>query len=413
MVGAPGGAESSRVSDGPADISLFAPLSWSMRALLDRPLCILPDAAATLFDTVGTRPYAGDDVSDDRRPPYVASSGVATIPVHGDLVNRGSWLSRAFGLTSYQDIRSALRQAAADPLVKSIVLDIDSAGGEAAGAAETADEVRALSRLKPVTAYVNSMAASGAYWIASGASEIVATPSATLGSIGVVWLHTDRSKAYAARGVKPTLLHAGAFKVDGNSMEPLEPEAKARIQAQIDDTYDLFVNSVGKHRPALGAAGARETKAAIFMGQKAVDAGLADRLSSSVPLTSRMDAAPRLAVAVASVEHENGQPDSLKETSARIKAILGCEGAKAFPTLAASLAYDSDAPTAEAVARLAAALADLPPPPPKPSRMDFVPRLSELGVTGDVGAVREQRSQADTANMWEQIVAKQNARRPI
>ena len=80
--------------------------------------------------------------------------------------------------------------------------------------------------------------------------------------------------------MKPTLIHAGAHKVDGNSMQPLAPESRKRIQGMIDDVYGLFTSSVGKHRPGLGAAGARRTEAGLFMGQRAIAAGLADRVAT-------------------------------------------------------------------------------------------------------------------------------------
>jgi ClpP class serine protease len=135
-----------------------------------------------------------------------------------------------------------------------------------------------------VTAYINSLAASAAYAIAAGAKEIVIPPSGTVGSIGVVWMHLDRSQQVKDRGVKPTLLTAGAFKADGSPYGPLEPEARARIQASIDDTYSLFVESVGKHRPKLSADGARQTEAGVYIGKKAVEAGLADRVSTLASL---------------------------------------------------------------------------------------------------------------------------------
>lgn len=93
-------------------------------------------------------------------------------------------------------------------------------------------------------------------------------------------------------------------------------------------------------------------------------------------------------------------------TKARIKAILSSDGAKAFPTLAASLAYDSDIPAEQATSQLAAALADRPAPAAAPSRMDGVPRLA---ITGDGGAPLEDRDpQVAADSMWGGIVAKLN-----
>ena len=178
--------------------------------LFNAPLLITPNCAvliaSNLADRFGVEPIRSArpgglsaSIDDDDEEPYVVNNGIATISVRGELVNRGSWLSAQSGLTSYEALQSALRAAAADVSVRGILLDIDSPGGEAAGAMETADVVREVSKTKPVKAFVNSLAASAAYAIAAGASEIIVTPSATVGSIGVVWLHLDRSAAYSGR----------------------------------------------------------------------------------------------------------------------------------------------------------------------------------------------------------------------
>jgi signal peptide peptidase SppA len=209
-----------------------------------------------------------------------ADTGIALLPVMGELVNRGSWLDAMSGLTSYERLDAQLNAAINDPRVKGLVLDMNSPGGQASGAMETADLVRSLSKRKPVVAFVNGQAASAAYAIAAGASRVVFTPSAIVGSIGVVYLHMDRSAAVEKAGLKPTLLHAGAYKIDGSPFAALPDDARARIQASIDGVYDLFVASVAQHRKGLDAAAVRSTEAGVFMGQAAVDARLADAVGT-------------------------------------------------------------------------------------------------------------------------------------
>jgi capsid assembly protease len=386
-----------------ADPLDFAPLARHARPLFDRPLCLMHEAAASLgVDAGALGAHSGGDGGAEGQPPYRLVDGVATIPIRGALVNRDSWLTRAFGITTYQGIAAALRQAAADPLVRRIVLDTDSPGGEAAGAMETADLVAEAAKRKPVVAFVNSLAASAAYWIASGASEIVAMPSATLGSIGVVWLHLDHSAAFAAAGVKPTLLHAGAQKIDGVETHPLDPKAKARIQAQLDDVYNLFTASVGKHRPRLGAPGAKATEAAIFIGEKAVAAGLADRTAASpaplaqrsrwsgnnperaLPASSAAELPARAAEAPTSRGGITKPRDVIAEPAGggaaeaitpadpdRIAAILQAPEAKERPRFAQRLAFHTTLNAAIAIESLALAgkerstFTPSPPPPPR------------------------------------------------
>ena len=253
-------------------------------ALIDRPLAMAPNAVTAVLDSLAWIDLsalalrAGDASAD--KPYVVDRDGIATVAVHGQLVNRGSWLSSALGFGSYDRLRTVLFAASADPAVKGVLLDVDSPGGDLAGAVETANAVRNLTARKPVVAFVDSLAASAAYVIAAAASRIIVTPSATLGSIGIVMVHMDRSAAFAKRGVKPTLIHAGAFKVDGHSVSPLSADARKRIEAHLAEAHALILNSIGSHRPALGAAGARKTEAGLFMGHKAVAAGLADAVGT-------------------------------------------------------------------------------------------------------------------------------------
>lgn len=311
--------------------------------VFNTPLCVTADRAeliaSNLAERFGIEPmkpptalsFEGSKGNDK---PYSVVDSVATIAIHGELVNRGSWLSSVSGMVSYDGLAKALRAADEDYGVKSILLDIDSPGGEAAGMVETAVVIRSIE--KPVVAFVNGVAASAAYGLAAAADEIVMTPSARVGSIGVVYLHLDRSAAIAKSGVKPTLIHAGKFKVDGNSLEPLEPESRARIQSAIDDVYGLFIESVGFHRPDLGAGGARKTEAAIFMGKKAVAAGLADRIGTLNDAISLVNArAPANAgpifrsMDMTKEEHDAAVAAAVSQAVAAAKAEAGALSAKA------------------------------------------------------------------------------------
>ena len=106
-----------------------------------------------------------------------------------------------------------------------IVFDGDSAWGEVDGTPELASEIFAARSQKPIIAVVNTLAASAASWLAAQADEIVISPSAQAGSIGVWVLHQDLSGLFEKMGVKNTLLCAGDHKVDANpsSVQNLRP----------------------------------------------------------------------------------------------------------------------------------------------------------------------------------------------
>lgn len=278
--------------------------------VLNRPLLIMPEKLAVIaqildgrigidasrleiglrsgidFDALSQQPgasrFAGsrNDAGQGVLPYMRTPEGVAILTVTGSLVNRGAWVGASSGLTSYEGIKYQAARIAADPKVKSVILDLDSPGGEAIGAFETATAIRALDAKKPVVAVVNGMSCSAAYALASGARRIVSTPTGVSGSIGVVLLHADYSGALDKAGVKPTFIFAGAHKVDGNPCEPLSKAVKSSLQAEVDAFYDLFVATVAQGRKDLTADKIRKTEARAFIGADAKAAGLVDEIGT-------------------------------------------------------------------------------------------------------------------------------------
>ncbi|CDX55899.1 Peptidase S49 [Mesorhizobium plurifarium] len=264
--------------------------------VLNRPLLITRDKAEVILSVLAGRigvkapdasRFEGSSVVEDesgarRAVPYrITREGVGIITITGSLVNRGAWVGASSGLTSYEGIGFQLKSAAADPAVRSVILDMHSPGGEAVGALETAALVRDLAAKKLTVSVVNGMAASAMYAIASGATEIVTTETGISGSIGVVLLHADFSRQLDREGITPTLIHAGAHKVDGNPFEPLSEAVREDLQAEVDAFYGAFLTTVAKGRGSrLTAAAARKTEARTFIGKAAVDAGVADRVGS-------------------------------------------------------------------------------------------------------------------------------------
>src|SRR5262245_59262538 len=146
--------------------------------------------------------------------PKVGSVGI--IPVYGVIAPRMNLISEISGGTSFEKLSAQVRELMANDTVKTIVLDIDSPGGTVAGNAEFAAELMRARTKKPIVAVGQYTMASAAYHLASAATEIVAAPSARVGSIGTFAIHTDMSEALAKLGVKRTLIAAGEGKTDGN-----------------------------------------------------------------------------------------------------------------------------------------------------------------------------------------------------
>ncbi|WP_440640270.1 S49 family peptidase [Bradyrhizobium sp. PUT101] len=240
------------------------------------------EAGAEVHRGRASRFYGQTALDDSGRPqPFRRTQdGVGIITLVGEFVNRGAWVGASSGLVSYEGFKVQMAAAARDPNTRAIILDIESPGGEAVGAFEAAAAVRDAAKLKTVVAVPNGMAASAAYAIASGASRIVVPPTGLAGSIGVVMMHLDFSKYLQEEGIKPTLIFAGAHKVDGNPYEALPDSVRAEWQQEVDDFYQQFVSTVAAGRSGLTEQRIRATEARVLKGEAAVAAGLADSVGT-------------------------------------------------------------------------------------------------------------------------------------
>jgi len=211
----------------------------------------------------------------DRDAGYDLVGPVAVIPVQGTLVQKLGTLRPYSGMTGYDGIRQAFLSALADPDVEGIMLDIDSPGGEVSGCFDLVDAIYEQRGKKPVHAILSDGAYSAAYAIASAADRIAVPRTGGVGSIGVICMHVDFSKALTSAGVQVTFITYGDRKADGHSEIPLSKEALERFQADIDTMGELFVGTVARNR-GMAADKVRGTQAVTFMGDKGVAVGLAD-----------------------------------------------------------------------------------------------------------------------------------------
>jgi signal peptide peptidase SppA len=237
----------------------------------------LPEALAAAF-SAGELPRRA---AVDRRPPAPLSTAI--VPVVGPLVRRGGFLASLLGLSSYATIRAQLAQAVADRSVDRILLFVDSPGGSAQGVQEVFADVLAAGKVKKTIAYVEN-AASAAYWIASAASEITATVSAEVGSIGVFGLHLSFAGALEQAGVEPTYIvsRQSPHKTDGNPHEPLSAEAKAEFQRDVDRIAANFIADVARGRRLVSTSDVikRFGGGRTLPAPEALRAGMIDRVSS-------------------------------------------------------------------------------------------------------------------------------------
>ncbi|NQW11050.1 MAG: S49 family peptidase [Alphaproteobacteria bacterium] len=265
------------------------------------PLAIMPEKLAAIVAFLGDQSagikYPASEIearigaaSHPDRAPQTQGRSTAVIPIRGVIAQRANMLDDVSGGggTSTEIVGRQLREVAAMPGVDRLILDIDSPGGSVYGVAELAAEIARMARgpIK-ITAQVNSLAASAAYWIASQASEIVITPGGEAGSIGVYTVHEDISARAEAMGVKRTYISAGKYKTEGNPFAPLDDEARGAIQARVDEYYSMFVSAVaaGRSKATDRTITPAQVRGGFGQGRVAgaVDAvrlGLADRIGT-------------------------------------------------------------------------------------------------------------------------------------
>ncbi|RFB95567.1 hypothetical protein B5K11_11700 [Rhizobium leguminosarum bv. trifolii] len=265
--------------------------------IFNRPLLVRSDIGRQLIDAIGPRILTGEAVGrgEDRTSremiarggrklpggAYMERDGIAVLPIVGSLVRRGTWLDAECGMMSYGLIRDATAEILMDSSVRGLMLEIDSGGGEANGCFDCSDFIRSASAAtgKPVWAHANEIMCSAAYGIGSSAEYIWAARTAEVGSIGVLGAHVDVSAADKAAGKKWTYIYAGENKTDGNPHEPLSDGSRARMQADVDHLYEMFLGHISRNR-GLSTKKVRDTKADIFRGARAVKAGLADEVGT-------------------------------------------------------------------------------------------------------------------------------------
>lgn len=368
----------------PRDVEKVATLCMSM-AQAQTPPTAEQRASAEESITAAVEKAFDVNFPRDRAKPFLFNNGLAFIPMRGTLVHRNGdpW----YGTRGYDDIRREFDAAVADPDVAGIVFDIHSGGGMVYGNFELAEHIRKNRDEKPSLSVVNAGAMSGAYSLGSSAKRMVSTPSGDSGSIGVLTMHVDMSKALEKFGVAISLIHAGEHKVDGNPFNPLPDSVRADMQARLDGMWQKFISTVAINR-GMSEQAVRDTQARVYQADDAVKIGLVDAVMSPQDAIASFRAEVfgsstndnRSATMSDSKKNDTvdaGKKDEQVENKttdttvdagkkdeqvdagaamqARCAAITGCEEAKGREALANHFAFKTNMSADDAKAALAAA----------------------------------------------------------
>src|SRR6201997_2403102 len=177
------------------------------------------------------------------------------------------------------DMRAALQQAREDSRVKAIVLEIDSPGGEVTASDEIYSAVVKTRARKPVVVYMDSLAASGGYYVSCGGKFLMANETTITGSIGVIIQTLNYEQLFNKVGLASVVFKSGKFKDLLNGARPMTPEEREFVQSFVMKTYDKFLGIVARER-GLAADTLRNTVAdgRILSGKDAFEHKLIDGL---------------------------------------------------------------------------------------------------------------------------------------
>ncbi len=203
----------------------------------------------------------------------IDENGVAHANIKGVLRSKSSIFDEIFGVSgslTYPEISEMADLVDSDPLVKEIILHIDSPGGYTMGVHDAYEAISLIQ--KPVTALVEGQCCSAAYWIASGANKIVAQgEQCQIGSIGTLVTIT----------VYPEDITISSSDAPKKSPDPTTPEGKAVIQEMLDSLQSLFVRSVAEGRKvSVQTVQSDFGQGGVFLSRQALGAGMIDEIKT-------------------------------------------------------------------------------------------------------------------------------------
>lgn len=249
---------------------------------------------ASFFLSVGCAPSGGFKITPvpaDQslqeqivvRSPGWVSDRIAIIDVSGVLMNAHTPSLFSEGEHPVALLVEKLTAAAADHRVKAVVLRINSPGGSVTASDSMYQEILAFKKKtgKPVIAYFQDVAASGAYYLACAADEIIAQRTTVTGSIGVIMQMIDLSETMRKLGIGADAITSGAFKDAGSPFRPMKADERKLFQGLVDSLYQQFVQVVAAGRPKLSRADVEKlADGRVYSAQQALENGLVDRIGT-------------------------------------------------------------------------------------------------------------------------------------
>lgn len=269
--------------------------------LLTAPWAIVPESLREIqqiyathlkgekIDIAAVEARLGRPLANEQQQYVVHAGGIAVLNIDGPIAPKANLFTQISGGASAQLLTRQVEGAMADTRVKGLVLAIDSPGGSVFGTPELAAAVRRAAEVKPVATVSEATIASAAYWVGSAANAVyLSGPTVEAGSIGVY------ARMQLSAPDPGTLeFTRGKYKRGGLNGAPPSAEFMADFEGKLDHLYSVFVEAVAAHRGAsVQTVLDRMADGRVFIGQHAIDAGLADGFATVADLVEQMATNP-------------------------------------------------------------------------------------------------------------------------
>ena len=235
----------------------------------------------------------GDDDEDDQNPVgYAVSGNLAIITIDGATRANASWLTRIYGMPTYDDIKLRFNQAYADPAVKMVFMDINSPGGQANGTNSMAKFISDFdSKIKPVVAYTSGLCASAAVWYGTAGSALCADADADVGSIGAINVFTSYARQLKESGIDATVTRSGPYKGVPNPYEKLSEKGQEVLTEEVQKWHSRFLvglaANIGQTPDVINK---NIASGKMFSSQQALNLGLVKSIISREQLIANLNA---------------------------------------------------------------------------------------------------------------------------
>ncbi len=206
----------------------------------------------------------------------IVQDEIVIIPINGIIATSSSGLPFESSNANVDGILKELKRAKEDSSIKAVILDINSPGGTVVASKELANAVKNLN--KPSVAVIREVGASGAYWIASSANEIIADELSITGSVGVISSYLQFDELMQKYGITYERLIAGKYKDLGTPYKNLTLEERNILQSKLDKIHEVFLNDVKKNRKITDVN--KISTGEFFLGLEAKDLGLIDKFGN-------------------------------------------------------------------------------------------------------------------------------------